>query len=75
MPFVKYRGEDEREVPDLRLVVQPNHTYEVTAEQMDGLICQTDLWEKTTATKSAPKTDATEADPDLAGANAEEGKA
>ena len=65
MPFVKYKGDDERDVPDLRLVVEPNHTYEVTAEQMDGLICQEDLWEKTTATKSAPKAEPVAPDPDL----------
>lgn len=64
-PYVKFKGDDEREVPDLRLVVLPNHTYEVTAEQMDGLICQVDLWEKTTATKSAPKADPVAPDPDL----------
>lgn len=64
-PYVKFKGDDEREVPDLRLVVQPNHTYEVTAEQMDGLICQADLWEKTTATKSAPKADPVAPDHDL----------
>lgn len=66
-PYVKYLGEDTREVPDLRLVVEPNHTYEVTLEQMDGLICQEDLWEKTTATKSAPKAEPVEPDPDLEG--------
>jgi hypothetical protein len=66
VPFVKFKGEDEREVPDLRLIVLPNHTYEVTQEQMDGLICQTDLWEKTTATKSAPKAEPVAPDPDLA---------
>jgi hypothetical protein len=54
VPYVKYKGEEERDVPDLRLIVQPNHTYEVTQEQLDGLIIQ-DIWEKTTATKSAPK--------------------
>lgn len=65
-PYVKFKGEDERDVPDLRLVVQPNHTYEVTADQMEGLICQEDLWEKTTATKSAPKAEPVAPDPDLA---------
>lgn len=54
MPFVKLMGDDERDVPELGLIVKPHQTIEVTQEQMAGLICQ-DIWEKTTATKSAPK--------------------
>jgi hypothetical protein len=54
MPYVKYQGDDERDIPDLRLMaIKPGQTIEVTQEQMDGLVCQ-DIWEKTTATKSAP---------------------
>jgi hypothetical protein len=54
---VKYKGDDERDIPDLRLMaIKPNQTIEVTAEQMEGLVCQ-DIWEKTTATKSAPVAD------------------
>ena len=54
MPYVKYKGHDEVDVPDLRLQgVRPGQTIEVTQDQMAGLICQ-DIWEKTTATKSAP---------------------
>lgn len=56
--FVKYVGpEPEVDVPDLGLVVQKNHTIEVTPEQADGLLCQEDNWKKTTATKSAEKAD------------------
>lgn len=55
MPYVKFKGDSEVDVPDLRLMaVKPNQTIEVTDEQLPGLICQ-DIWEKTTATKSAPK--------------------
>ena len=55
MPYVKFKGDDERDVPDLRLQgVKPNQTVEVTDEQLPGLICQ-DIWEETKATKSAPK--------------------
>lgn len=55
MPYVKYKGDSEVDVPDLRLQgVKPGQTIEVTQEQMAGLICQ-EIWEKTTATKSAPK--------------------
>lgn len=55
MPYVKFKGDEEREVPDLRLFVKPNQTIEVTTDQAPGLLCQSDLWEKTTATKSAEK--------------------
>lgn len=54
MPYVKYMGPDEREVPDLRVIVRPKQTIEVTEEQLPGLLCQ-DIWEETTATKSAEK--------------------
>lgn len=55
MPYVKYKGDDERDIPDLRLqAVKPNQTVEVTDEQLPGLICQ-DIWEEAKATKSAPK--------------------
>ena len=55
MPYVKYKGDGEVDVPELRLMgVRPGQTIEVTAEQVDGLVCQ-DIWEKTTATKTAPK--------------------
>jgi hypothetical protein len=54
-PYVKLKSEDERDVPELRLMgVKPNQTVEVTDEQLAGLICQ-DIWEETKATKSAPK--------------------
>jgi hypothetical protein len=54
MPYVKFKGDEERDIPDLRLMgIKPNQTIEVTDEQLPGLICQ-DIWEKTTATKSAP---------------------
>lgn len=54
MPYVKYIGlEAEVDVPALNLVVKRNETIEVPADQVDGLVCQTDNWKKTTATKSA----------------------
>lgn len=73
MPFVKYTGPDEREVPDLRLIVQPNHTYEVTADQVDGLLCQS-IWEKSKETKSAPEAAPPRTDPDLADSTIGEAK-
>jgi len=54
MPYVKLKADDERDVPELRLMaVKPGQTVEVTADQLAGLICQ-DIWEETKATKSAP---------------------
>lgn len=66
MPYVKFKGDGERDVPDLNLIVQPNHTYEVPADQLDGLLCQTDLWEKSKKTESAPTAEPAVTDPDLA---------
>jgi hypothetical protein len=55
MPYVKFKGDSEVDVPDLHLSgVKPNQTIEVTQEQMAGLVCQ-DIWEKATATKTAEK--------------------
>lgn len=52
--YLKFKGDEERDIPDLRLQgVKPNQTIKVTEEQADGLLCQ-EIWEKTTATKSAP---------------------
>jgi hypothetical protein len=65
-PYVKYVGADERDVPDLRLIVEPNHTYEVTSDQLPGLLCQEDLWEKGKKTESAPTAEPVSTDPDLA---------
>jgi hypothetical protein len=72
MPYVKYIGPDERDVPDLRLIVKPNHTYEVTQDQVDGLLCQS-VWEKSKKVESAPTAEPVGSDPDLV-ATAEEAK-
>jgi hypothetical protein len=66
VPYVKFTGPEERDVPDLGLIVQPNHTYEVPAELVPGLVCQTDLWEKSKKVESAPSADPQGSDPDLA---------
>lgn len=55
MPYVKFKGDSEVDVPDLRLMgIKPGQTIEVTQDQMPGLVCQ-DIWEETKATKSAEK--------------------
>lgn len=55
MPYLKYKGDQEVDIPDLRLTgVRPQQTIEVTTEQLEGLKDQA-IWEKATATKSAPK--------------------
>lgn len=64
MPYVKYIGPDEREVPDLRLIVNTGTTYEVPQDQLAGLLCQS-VWEKASPTKSADKADPPEPDEDL----------
>lgn len=66
MPYVKYTGpHEEVEVPDLNLRVKRNQTIEVPAAALDGLLCQEDVWKKTTATKSAEVAALDEPDPDL----------
>jgi hypothetical protein len=69
MPYVKYTGPDEREVPDLRLVVKPNHTYEVDQDHLPGLLCQ-EVWEKAKKTESAPRAEPQGTDDDLASGEA-----
>jgi hypothetical protein len=64
-PYVKYKGAEARDVPDLRLIVEPNHTYEVPTDQLDGLLCQVGLWEKSKKTESAPEAEPVGSDPDL----------
>ena len=66
MPYVKFKGDEERDVPDLNLIVKPNHTYEVPTDLVDGLLCQTDLWEKSKKVESAPAAEPVGTDPDLA---------
>lgn len=66
MPFVKYSGpHEEVDVPDLNLRVKRNQTIEVPVAALDGLLCQTDVWKKTTATKSAEVAELDVPDPDL----------
>jgi hypothetical protein len=53
MPVMfKYVGDDEREIPDARIIVKPGDTFEVSDEIAKGLDGQS-LYEK--ATKPKPK--------------------
>lgn len=55
MPKFRYVGDDEREVPALRLVVKPGDTFEVDDDAAKGLAGQS-LYEPVDAAKAAAKT-------------------
>jgi hypothetical protein len=50
----EYVGDDEREIPDARLIVKPGDIFEVDADLAKGLEGQTSLYKKATAKPKAP---------------------